>query len=206
MIFEVGGISLRDHSIVQVWVSFEDQQGGAVAVGAVDLYVLDLDRNEKLNVREEVCYDLDELDLTGSAIPGFDSNSVQLKSEPVQPGYIGTQLKTTYHEDHKCNGDLATTLGSVTVESNQVGYKCDFTANLALADFKPVKCTDPGCFTDTQCVPEKKLQYFGLVDKDTRTCTVGSTGCEFETGINPLLRVVKTRYLGRSSLHFNLCS
>ena len=26
MIFEVGGISLRDHSIMQVWVSFEDQQ------------------------------------------------------------------------------------------------------------------------------------------------------------------------------------
>ena len=93
--------------------SFEDEQGHPVAVDAVNLYLLDVDRDLKQFLREVVCYNLDSLDLETSQIPGFDAKSLQLKAEDPQPGFEGTELLTSYNETHNCDGSSATTLGSV---------------------------------------------------------------------------------------------
>merc|ERR1712032_1793163 len=76
--------------------------------------------------------------------------------------------------------------------------------NLDIKDFKPVKCTDPGCFTAGQCTPTKKKQFFGLVDKDGKTCKAGAAGCDFEAGIHPATRLIASRYLKRSSIRVSL--
>jgi hypothetical protein len=182
--------------------SFEDQQGYPVEMDAVDIYLTDLDRDAKVTLREQGCYNLDELDLKSSSIPGFDTNTLKLKPEPVHPGFSGTQLRTTYNKDKNCDGSSQTNLGSVTVEANQVGFECDNSLDTPMKDFKPIKCTDPGCFTDKAC--QKKRKYFGLIDKDGKTCTKGAAGCTFQAGIRPLTRLVKTRYISRSSFRISL--
>merc|ERR1719174_2217709 len=163
--------------------SFEDRHGFPVTMDAVDIYLTDLDRDAKVTLREQSCYNLDELDLKGSSIPGFDTNTLKLKPEPVDPGFSGTQLRTTYNKDKNCDGSSKTNLGSVTVEGNQVGFECDNALDTPMQDFKPIKCNDPGCFTDKAC--QKKRKYFGLIDKDGKTCIKGDAGCPFEAGIHP---------------------
>jgi len=71
-------------------------------------------------------------------------------------------------------------------------------------DFKPVKCTDAGCFTAAQCAPTKKGKFFGLVDKDGKTCTAGTAGCDTGAGIHPATRLIATRYLKKSSIRVSL--
>ena len=183
--------------------SFEDQQGFQVEMDAVDIHLTDLDRDQKVTLREQSCYNLDEVDLKGSSIPGFDTNTLKLKPEPVHPGFSGTQLRTTYNKDKTCDGSSNTKLGSVTVEANQVGFECDNALDIPLADLNnPIKCEDRGCFTAKQC--QKRRKYFGLIDKDGKTCTKGDAGCTFEAGIRPLTRLVKTRYTSRSSFRISL--
>ena len=187
--------------ITEFEISFEDQQGQPVDLDLVNLYLLDLDRDAKLKLREVACYNLDTLDLEGSDIPGFDSNTLTMKPHVVEPGFKDSQLITTYNNETSCDGNAQTKLGSVTVKSNQVGFKCDLQLDVATSDFKPVKCED-GCFTEQKCKSKKK--FFGLVDQNGNTCNEGSPGCDFQSGINPLSRVVQTRYKERSSLPVSL--
>jgi len=184
-------------------VSFEDQTGKPLELDAVDLYLLDLDRDQKLTLREKACYDLDEIDLAGSKIPGFNTKTLAVEEGPHDPGFATAQLKTSYDKAKTCAGKPSK-LGSVTVEANQVGYICDFPLSVKAADFKPVKCRDPGCFTEKQCKAINKKKAFGTVDKDGKTCTLGAAGCTFEAGINPVSRIIDTRYIGKSSLRITL--
>merc|ERR1712032_669768 len=185
-------------------ICFEDQKGKRIELDAVDLYLLDLDRDAKTTLRERACYDLDIIDLHGSSIAGFDMVSKKPTATAFLPGFTGTQLRAVYNRDKNCDGTSSTKLGSVSVDANQVGFLCDNSLNLGIKDFKPVKCTDPGCFTAKQCTPTKKGQFFGLVDKDGKTCKAGAAGCTFSPGIDPATRLIATRYLQRSSMRVSL--
>jgi len=185
-------------------ICFEDQKGKRIELDAVDLYLLDLDRDAKTTLRERACYDLDIIDLHGSSIAGFDMVSKKPTATAFLPGFTGTQLRAVYNRDKNCDGTSSTKLGSVSVDANQVGFLCDNSLNLEIKDFKPVKCTDPGCFTAGQCAPTKKGQFFGLVDKDGKTCKAGAAGCTFSPGIDPATRLIATRYLQRSSMRVSL--
>lgn len=142
--------------------------------------------------------------MAGSNIPGFNTDTLKVISQAALPGFTGPQLNTYYNKDKKCDGSSDTKLGSVLVEANQVGFGCDFPPAVDLKDFKPIKCNDPGCFNKKQCNPTHKQQYFGLVDKDGKTCKGGTSGCTFEKGINPINRIVKTRYVDKSSFRLNI--
>jgi len=190
----------------EVEISFEDQQGKRIELDAVDIYLLDLDRDAKVTLRERVCYDLDTMDVAGSDIPGFDSQNMVLKAETSLPGYTGPQLRTIYNKDKNCDGSSQTKLGSVSVDANQVGFICDNSLDLEIENFKAVKCTDNGCFKNPtkSCQPLNKGQFFGLVDKDGKTCKAGDAGCTFSTGIHPATRLIDTRYLGKSSIRLSI--
>merc|ERR1712032_196308 len=191
-------------SMVEFDIIFEDQEGKRVAMDAVDIYLLDLDRDQRLTLREQACYDLDTFDLAGSKIPGFDTKALAVKKAAADPGFAGPPLTAYYDKTKTCTGSTSTTLGSVHVEANQVGYICDFPLDVAVEDMKPIKCRDPGCFTEKACRAINKKKAFGTVDKDGKTCTLGAPGCTFEAGINPASRIIDTRYIGKSSLRITL--
>merc|ERR1712032_1758627 len=191
-------------SMVEFDILFEDQSGKRAVMDAVDLYMLDLDRDQKLTLREQACYDLDTIDLAGSKIPGFDTKTLTVKAEPADPGFSGPPLTAYYDKAKTCTGSTSTKLGSVHVEANQVGYICDFPLDVAVEDMKPIKCRDPGCFTEKACRAINKKKAFGTVDKDGKTCKYGDAGCIFEAGINPITRLIKTRYVGKSSIRVTL--
>merc|ERR1719181_179668 len=138
-------------------LSFQDQKGKPVELDRLQLYLMDFDRDAKLTLRERGCYNLDELNLENTEIPGFDSKNMVLKAEPVYPGYSGPQLNTVYNSFKNCDGSTQTKLGSVTIEANQVGFICDNSNDLKIEDFKAVKCTDNGCFKNPtkSCQPTK---------------------------------------------------
>jgi len=190
----------KQKSLTEFEISFEDQQGKPVDLDAT-FYLLDLDHDHKDTLREEACYDLDTIDLESSKIPGFNTNTMELEAEAILPGFSSSQLTTMYNKDQNCDGTLQTTHGSVTIESNQVGFQCDLPVDVALQDFKPIKCVDD-CFSEAKCMKRKK--FFGPVDADGNTCIPSAPGCDFERGIDPLTRVVKTHYEGRSSFRISL--
>merc|ERR1712151_1403373 len=98
--------------------------------------------------------------------------------------------RTSYTKDKSCNGGNSDR-GSVTVEANQVGFLCDNQKDVAVEDFVATKCTDTGCFSEKQC--QKKFnKWFG---------PLANGG---QAGINPAHRLIKTRYLGKSSFRISL--
>ena len=200
--FDVTANALHRIFETEFEISFVDQQDNPVEIALVNFYLMDIDHDARKTVHELGCYNLESLDLGKSQIPGFDTKTLRLKDEDAEPGFTEPQVLTFYNKTHHCDGSIASTLGSVTVLSNQVGFGCDYKFDLATKDFKLVTCASEGCFSVKQCKTRKK--YFGLVDEDGQTCEVGSDGCDVEVGINPLARIVKTSYTGKSSFRISL--
>ena len=124
-----------------------------------------------------------------------------MKADKLLPGFKDTQILTSYNRSQTCDGNLNTQLGSVTLRSNQVGFKCDLPAGVPIEDLKPIKC-EADCFSAKKC--QKHRKYFGLVDKTGTTCDIGSPGCDFEMGIDPKSRIVTTRHKDLSSFLVSL--
>lgn len=179
--------------------SFVDQTNNPVALDALAFSVLDIDHDDKLSLHEKVCVDLDTVNLANTVIPGFDSLALKTFSVPSVPGFTSSQVTTTYKSTEACDGSANTNLGSVWVQSNQVGFLCDNPD--PGQGLKNVMCgTD--CFNTKKC--EKKDEFFGLMDQNGDACTKGSSGCDFQHGIPQAARIVKTAYEQVSSFRLTV--
>jgi len=110
---------------------------------------LDLDVNKAENLHERLCINNDEFDLT-SAFP------------------INTDIKIT-NAATDCAGQ-ASQSGSVTLESQGVGFLCDNPTSLS--DLADVTCADCSQFSAAQCAKQSIAKFFPI----KRSGRVGSIG------------------------------
>jgi len=138
---------------VEFEFSFEDQQGKPVELELASFLLFDIDHDRNNKINERVCYNVDQLDVYQTFIPGFDPIALSVTDQKILPGFDRPQLTTAYDNTKNCDGSDSTGLGSVRVESNQVGFGCDFKKDLDLEDFVPVMCNSEQCRTS---VPSPK--------------------------------------------------
>jgi len=193
---------------VEFEFSFEDQQGKPVELELASFLLFDIDHDRRNKINERVCYNVDQLDVYQTHIPGFDPIALSEYTEKDQPGFSGPQLNTTYYKEKNCDGSNSTGLGSVRVQSNQVGFGCDFKKDLDLEDFVPVMCDSEQCQTSVpQAVCKNVGHLFGYINHNNVTCdrrTEADSGCVHEQGINPLHRYLKVSFAGKSSFRVSL--
>jgi len=187
--------------------SFEDQQGNLVQLDSASFSLFDIDHDQKKKVVETICYNVDSLDLTKTVIPGFNTSTVSEQESPVLPGFSEPQLLTSHNETHNCDGSTSTGQGSVRVQSNHVGFGCDFDKYLETKDFTHVKCNSDQCqkhstYKSLNCT--NLARYFGYVNQNNETCNEADDGCDVERGLDPRDRHVKASYAGKSSFRVSL--
>lgn len=191
---------------VEFEFSFEDQEGKAVELELASFLLFDIDHDRKNKLAEIACYNVDQLDVYNTQIPGFDPIAASHFEEQPLPGFEGSQVTTTYDKTKECDGTTSTGLGSVRVVSNQVGFGCDFKKDLDLADFKPVLCDSDQCQNDDPALKCNQVKHhFGYTNSNNENCDPYTAAeCDNEQGINPLHRMLKTSFAGKSSFRVTL--
>jgi len=208
--FGVKAAPPKTHFETEFEFSFEDQQGNPVKLDSASFSLFDIDHDHNLKITESICYNVDSLDLKKTVIPGFDTSTLSEYAHTVLPGYSKPQLLTSYNKTHNCDGSSSTGQGSVRVESNQVGFGCDFNKYLETKDFVHVKCNSDQCQKHATYKPldcNKAGHDFGYVNQNNETCnheTDADAGCDVEQGIHPMERYVTASYEGKSSFRVTL--
>jgi len=120
--------------------SFEDSDSGApVSLDKIVFQFFDLDRDEKLTLKESLCINLDQVNPSGATnIPNLQFNPSTNKLEKVANN---DDVSTVLHSK-SCGGNVHAE-GSVEVTGTKVGFGCD---NPKSTNLKTVQCTDVGCF------------------------------------------------------------
>jgi len=129
--------SLED-SATQDPVSLDDWQ----------VMVFDMDINKRQELHELLCFGLDEINLGLSALPAAD------------------QVKMIVSDNKDCAGNPSSA-GSMTLESQQIGFLCDNPQSST--DLAEVNCRE--CFNEAQCAKDSITQFFPIKPA-TRTATI----------------------------------
>lgn len=193
---------------VEFEFSFEDQKGNPVELDLASFKLFDIDHDRKKKIRERVCYNVDDLDRYQTMIPGFDLQTLTTYEAESKLGFFGPKLLTSYDPTKNCDGSNVTTLGSVRIQSNQVGFGCDFKKSLTFEEFEPVMCESEQCQNiDKPLKCSAVGHYFGWINQNNETCdhqTDADNGCTTQVGIHPKDRYIKPTFTGKSSFRVTM--